>query len=127
MTIVRNAEAFSQAAGTHVVDRINRAVNVSFRQSNFDSHLLLLAVSLSAQRSKLIEQIKRNPRDVRFDDACKVAEWLGFSAKATKGSHNAFSRPGEEALLNFQNHGGKITIYQARQLIEMIEKYEDEP
>jgi len=51
--------------------------------------------------------------------------WI--SAKATKRSHNAFSRPGEEALLNFQNHGGKITIYQARQLIEMIEKYEDEP
>ncbi len=56
----------------------------------------------------------------------KVAEWLGFSAKATRGSHNTFSRPGEETLLNFQDRGGKISPYQARQLIGMIEKYEDE-
>jgi predicted RNA binding protein YcfA (HicA-like mRNA interferase family) len=78
-----------------------------------------------SQWRKLIERIKQNPRDVRFDDACRVAERLGFSAKATNGSHNAFSRPGEPTLLNFQNHDGKITAYQARQLIAMIEKYED--
>jgi hypothetical protein len=80
-----------------------------------------------SQRSKLIEQIKRNPQDVRFDDACKVAEWLGFSSKAQKGSHRAFARPGEATLLNFQERNGKIPPYQAKQLIGMIEKYEDEP
>jgi predicted RNA binding protein YcfA (HicA-like mRNA interferase family) len=72
-----------------------------------------------SQRSKLIEQIKRNPQDVRFDDACKVAEWLGFSAKGTKGSHHTFARPGESTQLNFQEHGGKIKVYQARQLIQI--------
>ena len=79
-----------------------------------------------SQRRKLIEHITRNPQDVRFDDACKVAEWLGFSAKAPKGSHCAFARPGEATLLNFQERNGKILTYQAKQLIEMIEKYEDE-
>jgi hypothetical protein len=74
----------------------------------------------------LIEHVKRNPRDVRFDDACKVAEWLGFSAKGIKGSHHTFARPGEPTQLNFQEHGGKIKAYHARQLIQMIEKYEDE-
>jgi predicted RNA binding protein YcfA (HicA-like mRNA interferase family) len=80
-----------------------------------------------SQRGKLIEHIRRNPQDVRFDDACKVAEWLGFTAKGAKGSHHAFARPGEPTQLNFQEQpGGKVKTYQARQLIEMIEKYEDE-
>jgi hypothetical protein len=79
-----------------------------------------------SQWRKLIERIKENPKDVRFDDACKVAERLGFSSKAQKGSHHAFARPGERTLLNFQDRNGKIPPYQAEQLIDMIEKYGDE-
>jgi hypothetical protein len=74
--------------------------------------------------SKLIQKIRNNPRDVRFDDACKVAEAIGFAAKGGKGDHNSFSRTGEPVGLNFQKRGGgKIKPYQARQLIEMIDKY----
>ncbi len=76
------------------------------------------------RREKLIEAIRNNPRGVRFDDACKVARWLGFTGEGGEGSHRAFSRPGEPIGLNFQNHHGKIKPYQARQLIEMIDKYE---
>ena len=79
-----------------------------------------------SRRDNLIDAICNNPKDVRFDDACKVAGWLGFKGRAAKGSHRAFSRPGEPVGLNFQNRGGKITPYQARQLIEMIDKYESE-
>lgn len=76
-----------------------------------------------AQRDKLLAKICENPKDVRFDDACKAAEWLGFVGKGGKGSHHAFSKPGEPTGLNFQKRaGGKIAAYQARQLIAMIEK-----
>jgi hypothetical protein len=78
------------------------------------------------RRQKLIDGIRNNPRNVRFVDACKVAEWLGFTHKGGVGSHTAFSRTGEPKGLNFQNRDGKITPYQAKQLIEMIDKYEDE-
>jgi hypothetical protein len=27
---------------------------------------------------KLIAKVRNNPKDVRFDDACKIAEHLGF-------------------------------------------------
>jgi hypothetical protein len=78
--------------------------------------------------SKLIQKIRNNPKDVRFQDACKVAEAIGFAAKGGKGDHNSFSRTGEPVLLNFQKRGGgKIKPYQARQLIEMIDKYYEEP
>jgi predicted RNA binding protein YcfA (HicA-like mRNA interferase family) len=75
-----------------------------------------------AAREKLIQSIRENA-NVRYSDACKVAEWLGFTAKGQKGSHNAFSRPGEMTILNFQNHEGKIKPYHVRQLIQMIDKY----
>jgi hypothetical protein len=76
---------------------------------------------------KLIDAVRNNPKDVRFDDACKIAELLGFVGKGGKGtSHHAYSRPGEPIGLNFQNWRGKIPVYQAKQLIDMIDKYEDE-
>jgi hypothetical protein len=78
------------------------------------------------QRSKVIESIKRNPGDVRFDDACKVAGWIGFERKGGSGSHVTFARPGERTMLNFQSRNGRVSVYQVRQLLVMIEKYEDD-
>jgi predicted RNA binding protein YcfA (HicA-like mRNA interferase family) len=79
-----------------------------------------------ANLAKLIAEIQNNPRDVRFADACKVAEALGFVHKGGKGNHRAYSRTGERVGLNFQNRKGKIKSYQARQLIEMIDRYYEE-
>jgi hypothetical protein len=76
--------------------------------------------------AKLLEGIAANPKSVRFVDACKAAGALGFVHKGGAGSHKAFARPGEPMLLNFQNRGGCIPPYQARQLIAMIEKYGDD-
>lgn len=72
---------------------------------------------------KLLATILANPKGVRFDDACRAAELLGFKHKGGQGSHRAFARPDESELLNFQNRGGQIPPYQARQLIRMIERY----
>lgn len=79
------------------------------------------------RRANLIHAIRNNPSDVRFDDACKVAEWLGFVHKGGKGSHRAYQKTGETIGLNFQNRGGKIPRYQAEQLIAMINRYEANP
>jgi len=75
------------------------------------------------RRDKLLAAIRANPKAVRFDDACKLAEYIGFTHKSGQGSHRAFGRPGEPDLLNFQNRGGYIPPYQARQLIKMMDKY----
>lgn len=74
-------------------------------------------------RETLIASIRGNAKNVRFADACKIAEWLGFNAKGQKGSHAAYSKSGEPDLLNFQNRNGMIKPYQAKQLQKMIEKY----
>ncbi len=75
------------------------------------------------KRDKLLAAIVANPRSVRFADACKAAEQLGFGHKGGKGSHRAFARPGEPDLLVFQDRNGFIPPYQARQLAKMIEKH----
>lgn len=50
---------------------------------------------------------------------------MGFVHKGGAGSHLAFARTGEPVGLNFQNRGGFIPPYQARQLAAMMEKYGD--
>ncbi len=76
-----------------------------------------------SKRDKLIAGLRNNPRDVRFADACKIAEMLGFTCKGGQGSHHAYQREGEPVGLNFQDRKGRIFPYQARQLLEMVDKY----
>jgi hypothetical protein len=76
-----------------------------------------------AKDAKLFAAIVRNPRQVRFEDACRAARLLGFLYEGGKGSHRVFKRKGEATQLNFQNRGGYIPACQARQLGRMIEKY----
>ena len=75
------------------------------------------------KQEKQLEALRSNPRAVRFEDACKIAERLGFSRQGGKGSHRTYGRSDEPLLLNFQNRGGYILPYQARQLLAMVEKY----
>ena len=76
------------------------------------------------RREKLLAAIRANPRGVRFADACKAAETVGFVSAGGKGSHTVYAKTGEPTILNFQNRNGYIPPYQARQLIEMLDKYE---
>ncbi|MEP6484431.1 MAG: type II toxin-antitoxin system HicA family toxin [Rudaea sp.] len=77
---------------------------------------------MNAKR-KLLDAIRINPKQVRFADACKAAQFIGFEFKGGAGSHRTFVYPGETAFLNFQNRKGFVVPYQARQLIGMIDKY----
>lgn len=77
------------------------------------------------KRAKLLAGIRNHPKAVPFSDACKAAEAIGFIRAGGKGSHTVYARAGEPVILNFQNRGGHVPPYQARQLIEMLDKYED--
>lgn len=72
---------------------------------------------------RLLERLKRNPKNVRFNKLCKAAEAFGFKFKGGKGSHRIYIRKGIKEMLNFQNVQGKAKPYQVRQLIKVIEKY----
>ena len=76
------------------------------------------------RRDKLLAAIRANPKGVRFADARKAAKTIGFVRAGGKGSHTVYAKTGEPTILNFQNRNGYIPPYQARQLIEMLDKYE---
>ena len=75
------------------------------------------------KKRKSYEEIKRNPKNIRFQRICKVAEVFGFTMRKGKGSHHIFVHSEIEELLNFQNIGGKAKPYQVKQLIKIIERY----
>jgi len=76
-----------------------------------------------SRKEKLLAAIRANPRAVRFDDACKAAELIGFVFHGGEGSHRVYKREDELMILNFQNRKGFIAEYQAKQLIQMMDKY----
>ncbi len=75
------------------------------------------------RRERLFTAIRNSHKSIRFTDACRIAGWLGFDRKSGKGSHCTYGREGEPLMLNFQNCGGYIKPYQAKQLYEMVKKY----
>ncbi len=76
------------------------------------------------KRDKRIAALRQNPKAVRFENACCIAESLGFEWQGGHGSHRTYGRYNEPTLLNFQDRNGYIKPHQARQLIEVVDKYE---
>lgn len=77
-----------------------------------------------AKLKKLYEKTRNNPKDVRYEDACRLAEAFGFVRKGQEGSHLAFTRDDIRASLNFQNDDGKAKPYQVRQMLKLIDEHD---
>lgn len=75
------------------------------------------------ERREAYENLKHNPKNVRFEDLCRVAEAFDFLFRGGEGSHRIYVRQGVMEILNFQNVGGKAKPYQVRQLLKVIEDY----
>jgi len=74
-------------------------------------------------KHRFFEELKRNPKNIRFERLCKIAKAFGFRFRGGKGSHRIYVRDGVEEMLNFQNVDGKAKPYQVKQLIKIIETY----
>lgn len=68
------------------------------------------------KKHRLFEELKKNPKNVRFERLCKIAEAFGFRFRGGKGSHRIYVRKGVEELLNFQNVGGKAAYKNNRKI-----------
>jgi hypothetical protein len=74
-------------------------------------------------KQELLEELKANPKKVRFTRLCQIAESFGFETRKGTGSHRVYFRDGVWELLNFQNEGGWAKAYQVRQFIKVIERH----
>ena len=71
----------------------------------------------------LITELKKNPKNIRFETLCKYAELFGFRFRGGKGSHRIYVRSGIKEMLNFQNVSGLAKPYQVKQFVKIVEKY----
>ena len=74
---------------------------------------------------KLLESMRSNPRDVRFDDLAKVCDRYFGKPVKNDGSHRKYRTPWfGDPRVNIQDYGGKAKEYQVKQVLEAIEKME---
>jgi len=66
-------------------------------------------------KNQVLEHLKKNPKNIRFEKLCKIAEDFGFKFRGGKGSHRIYIKAGINEMLNFQNVNGKAKPYQVKQ------------
>ncbi|MBE9193193.1 toxin HicA [Gloeocapsopsis crepidinum LEGE 06123] len=79
-----------------------------------------------AQIKKLVSQLRKNPKNVRFTDLVKVCNHY-FGEPTQQGtSHCVYKTPwAGDPRVNIQEKDGKAKAYQVKQVLEAIEKIEE--
>jgi hypothetical protein len=73
----------------------------------------------------ILAQMRKNPRDVRFNDLCKVCDHYFGTPRQGGGSHRIYKIPWQgDPRINIQNHKGRAKVYQVKQVVLAIEKLE---
>ena len=73
---------------------------------------------------RLLDRISRGDvSNVRFRDACRLIEAMGFELRRTSGSHHVFVHPRVREILSLQDVDGQAKPYQMRQLLRLIVRY----
>jgi len=73
----------------------------------------------------ILEQIRRNPQDVRFADLCRICDFYFGKARQKGSSHRIYRTPWPgDPRVNIQNNKGKAKAYQVKQVLMAIENLE---
>lgn len=77
--------------------------------------------------TNLVEDMKRNPKGIRFQDLCKVCDHYFGEARQTGSSHRIYKTPWQgDPRVNIQNDKGVAKAYQIKQVLKAIERLEAE-
>ena len=75
----------------------------------------------------IVEQMKRQPKGIRFADACRVCDHCFGKPRRKATSHRVYRTPWQcDPRVNIQNAKGKAKAYQIRQVLKAIERLEHE-
>ncbi|BAU67544.1 hypothetical protein STA3757_49660 (plasmid) [Stanieria sp. NIES-3757] len=75
---------------------------------------------------KLVAQLKKNPKNVKFNDLVKVCDRYFGEARQQGTSHLVYKTPWVgDPRVNIQNKKGKAKPYQVKQVLAAIEKMEE--
>ncbi len=75
---------------------------------------------------KILDQMRREPTNVRFIDLVKVCEEFFGQPRQSGTSHTIFKTPWPgDPRINIQNDQGKAKAYQVRQVLLAIDKLKE--
>lgn len=69
---------------------------------------------------KLIEQLLKQPPEVRFEDVCYLLEAFGFEETRSKGSHHSFRDSHGRKITVPKKGGQKVKRIYVQQIIELL-------
>ena len=73
----------------------------------------------------ILKRIRRNPKNVRFNDLLKVCDYYFGSPRQHRGSHRVYKTPCPgDPRINIQNDKGMAKAYQVKQVLTAIDKLE---
>ncbi|MDO5669670.1 MAG: toxin HicA [Corynebacterium sp.] len=76
--------------------------------------------------SRILDQLKSNPTNVRYNDLYKVCVAFFGEPRRTGGSHAVFATPWPgDPRVNIQNSKGRAKTYQVKQVLAAIERLGD--
>ena len=75
------------------------------------------------KKSKLLQKVLNNPRNVRFAELTLLLEAFGFRLSRIKGSHHIYIQADVLELINIQDVKGRAKPYQVRQVLRLIERH----
>jgi predicted RNA binding protein YcfA (HicA-like mRNA interferase family) len=63
-------------------------------------------------------------QNVRFADFRRLIEAFGFQLARVVGSHHIFCHPEIPEVVNLQEVGGQAKLYQVRQFLRLVKRYD---
>lgn len=80
-------------------------------------------IPLNTSGHKMLERMRREPANVRFNDLYRLCEMHFGGARQSGSSHAIFKTPWQgDPRVNIQNERGKAKAYQVRQVLQAIDK-----
>ena len=78
-----------------------------------------------ASIDKIVTAMRKNPKNVRYNDVHRVCEHYFGRPRITGGSYAVFTMPWPgDPRVNIQNDNGRAKPYQVRQVLTAIDKKE---
>jgi len=80
-----------------------------------------------ADIQNILTQMRKTPKNIRFNDLCKVCDSYFGEARQFGSSHKVYKTPWQgDPRVNIQNSKGKAKPYQVKQVLQAIERLEVE-
>ncbi len=78
-----------------------------------------------AKVEDIVAAMRKNPRNIRFQDLCKVCDFYFGEPRQKGSSHRIYKTPWPgDPRVNIQSHKGMAKAYQVRQVLKAIDKLE---